>query len=192
MSYVSRRVDEKKKHASDASTSCIFTIELYSFPNKSWVYDMGCGTHICNTTHGLQGSKKLKLGALNMYVGNGHRAAVDDYALESAARILNMVPTKKVEKTQCEEPKITSQNRSARLRLSGSMIKRCCGAKGGLDQRSTRTRHAPDRICLYVDVEEHELGDHNEPANYKVALSNLKCDKWLEAMNVEMQSMKDN
>nr|GEX45996.1 RNA-directed DNA polymerase, eukaryota [Tanacetum cinerariifolium] len=26
-------------------------------------------------------------------------------------------------------------------------------------RRSTRTRHAPDRMCLYVDVEEHELGD---------------------------------
>nr|GEV92916.1 retrovirus-related Pol polyprotein from transposon TNT 1-94 [Tanacetum cinerariifolium] len=51
-----------------------------------------------------------------------------DYALENAARILNMVPTKK----------------------------------------ATRTRHAPDRMCLYIDAEEHELGD------------------------LEMQSMKDN
>ncbi|GJX27773.1 hypothetical protein Tco_0235852 [Tanacetum coccineum] len=36
-----------KKNASGASTSCIFTIKLYAFPNKSWVYDTGCGTHIC-------------------------------------------------------------------------------------------------------------------------------------------------
>nr|GEV43321.1 hypothetical protein [Tanacetum cinerariifolium] len=34
--------------------------------------------------------------------------------------------------------------------------------------RSTRTRHAPNRMCLYIDAEEHELGD------------------------LEMQSMKDN
>ncbi|GJV87883.1 retrotransposon protein, putative, ty1-copia subclass [Tanacetum coccineum] len=59
-------------------------------------------------------------------------------------------------------------------------------------RRSTRTRHAPDRMCLYVDAEEHKLGDHNEPTNYKAALSDSKYDKWLEAMNVEMQSMKDN
>ncbi|GJS21393.1 retrotransposon protein, putative, ty1-copia subclass [Tanacetum coccineum] len=26
-------------------------------------------------------------------------------------------------------------------------------------RRSTRTRHAPDRMCLYIDAEEHELGD---------------------------------
>ncbi|GJT74556.1 retrotransposon protein, putative, ty1-copia subclass [Tanacetum coccineum] len=59
-------------------------------------------------------------------------------------------------------------------------------------RRSTRTRHAPDRMCLYVDTEEHELGDHNEPANYKAALLDSESEKWLDAMNVEMQSMKDN
>ncbi|GKD15327.1 hypothetical protein Tco_1199734, partial [Tanacetum coccineum] len=57
---------------------------------------------------------------------------------------------------------------------------------------STRTRNAPDRMCLYVDMEEHELGDHNEPTNYKAALSDPESKKWLEALNGEMQSMKDN
>ncbi|GJS46754.1 zinc finger, CCHC-type containing protein [Tanacetum coccineum] len=55
----------------------IFTIELYSFPSTSWVYDTGCGTHICITTQGLRGSRKLKPGALSLYVGDGHRAAVE-------------------------------------------------------------------------------------------------------------------
>ncbi|GJZ42062.1 retrotransposon protein, putative, ty1-copia subclass [Tanacetum coccineum] len=59
-------------------------------------------------------------------------------------------------------------------------------------RRSTRTRHAPDRMCLYIDAEEHELGDLGEPANYKAALLDPESDKWLNAMNVEMQSMKDN
>nr|GEV32147.1 putative retrotransposon protein [Tanacetum cinerariifolium] len=58
--------------------------------------------------------------------------------------------------------------------------------------RSTRTRHAPDRMCLYIDAEEHELGDLSEPANYKAALLDLESEKWLNAMNVEMQSMKGN
>ncbi|GJR52534.1 hypothetical protein Tco_1403055 [Tanacetum coccineum] len=47
--------------------------------------------------------------------------------------------------------------------------------------RSTRTRHASDRTCLYIDAEEHELGDLGEPANYKA-----ESDKWLNAMNMEM------
>nr|GEX63738.1 hypothetical protein [Tanacetum cinerariifolium] len=59
-------------------------------------------------------------------------------------------------------------------------------------RRSTRTRHAPNRVCLYIDAEEHELGDLGEPANYKGALLDLKSEKWLNAMNVEMQSMKDS
>ncbi|GJS92256.1 retrotransposon protein, putative, ty1-copia subclass [Tanacetum coccineum] len=58
--------------------------------------------------------------------------------------------------------------------------------------RSTRIRRAPDRMCLYIDAEEHELGDLGEPANYKAALLDPKSDKWLNAMNVEMQSMKYN
>ncbi|GKA56617.1 zinc finger, CCHC-type containing protein [Tanacetum coccineum] len=68
---------KKKKLSQGASTSGIFTIELYSFPSTSWVYDTGCGTHICITTQGLRGSRKLKPGALSLYVGDGHRAAVE-------------------------------------------------------------------------------------------------------------------
>ncbi|GJS53400.1 retrotransposon protein, putative, ty1-copia subclass [Tanacetum coccineum] len=61
-----------------------------------------------------------------------------------------------------------------------------------LIRRSTRTRRTPDRMCLYIDAEEHELWDLGEPANYKAALLDHEYDKWLNAMNVEMQSMKDN
>nr|GEV68539.1 putative reverse transcriptase, RNA-dependent DNA polymerase, Gag-polypeptide of LTR copia-type [Tanacetum cinerariifolium] len=59
-------------------------------------------------------------------------------------------------------------------------------------RRSTRTRHAPDRMFLYIDAEEHELGDLGKPANYKAALLDPESEKWLNAMNVEMQPMKDN
>ncbi|GJT69597.1 retrotransposon protein, putative, ty1-copia subclass, partial [Tanacetum coccineum] len=68
---------KKKQLSLGASTSGIFTIELYSFPSTSWVYDTGCGTHICNITQGLRGSKKLNLEALSLYMGNGQRAAVE-------------------------------------------------------------------------------------------------------------------
>ncbi|GJW09370.1 hypothetical protein Tco_1575197 [Tanacetum coccineum] len=59
-------------------------------------------------------------------------------------------------------------------------------------RRFTRIPQAPDRYGFYVDVKEYELGDLNEPPNYKAALSYPEFDKWLEAMNTEMQSMKDN
>ncbi|GKC24050.1 retrotransposon protein, putative, ty1-copia subclass [Tanacetum coccineum] len=65
--YLSKLI-KKKKNIGRVSTSGIFVIELYSFTNKSWVYDTGYGTHICNTTQGLRGSKKLKSGTLNLGV----------------------------------------------------------------------------------------------------------------------------
>ncbi|GKB24935.1 retrovirus-related pol polyprotein from transposon TNT 1-94 [Tanacetum coccineum] len=61
-----------------------------------------------------------------------------------------------------------------------------------LVHRSARTHQAPERLCLNVEAEEHSLGDLNEPANYKVAMLDLESNKWLNAMNAEMQSMKDN
>ncbi|GKD62927.1 retrotransposon protein, putative, ty1-copia subclass, partial [Tanacetum coccineum] len=50
-------------------------------------------------------------------------------------------------------------------------------------RRPTRTYRPIDRLCLYIDAEEHELGDLGEPANYKAALLDLESKKWLDAMN---------
>ncbi|GJW17584.1 retrotransposon protein, putative, ty1-copia subclass [Tanacetum coccineum] len=58
--------------------------------------------------------------------------------------------------------------------------------------RSARTHRAPDRLCLNVEVEEHILRDLNEPNNYKAAILDPESDKWVDAMNAEIQSMKDN
>nr|GEW91673.1 hypothetical protein [Tanacetum cinerariifolium] len=66
-----------KRESPTKESTCIFTIELDTFPNKYWVYDTGCGTHMCNTTQDLRESRKLKPGALSLYVGNGQRTAVE-------------------------------------------------------------------------------------------------------------------
>ncbi|GJS15720.1 retrotransposon protein, putative, ty1-copia subclass [Tanacetum coccineum] len=176
-----------------------------------------------------------------------------DYALETAARILNMVPTKKVEKTPYEPDKLEPRSikcifvgypketmgysfyyppenkvlvaQNAEFLENSLITQEASGSledlkiiqegdthpsinasshheEGDLEidepqsdiipiRRSTRTRHDPDRMCLYIDTKEHELGDLGEPANYKAALLDQEFDKWLNAMNVEMQSMKD-
>ncbi|GJX41439.1 retrotransposon protein, putative, ty1-copia subclass [Tanacetum coccineum] len=59
-------------------------------------------------------------------------------------------------------------------------------------RRSTRIPQVPNRYGYYVDIGVYELGDLDEPPNYKAALADPESDKWLEAMNKEMQSMKDN
>nr|GEY53895.1 hypothetical protein [Tanacetum cinerariifolium] len=75
--YLAELIKTKKNTASGAGGSGIFVIELNTILNRSWIYDTGCGTYIYNTTQGLRASKKLKSGALSLYVGNGQREAVE-------------------------------------------------------------------------------------------------------------------
>ncbi|GJS05460.1 retrotransposon protein, putative, ty1-copia subclass [Tanacetum coccineum] len=381
--YLAELLKKKKNTASGAGGgSGIFVIELNTFLNRSWIYDTGCGTHICNTTQGLRASRKLKPGALSLYVGNGQREAVEaignfDLSLPSGLVIVlnnchyapsitrgvisvsrlyedgfinrfvnntiqvsrnNMVyfsaiprdgifeidlsnsytnensiytvsnkrakldldsallwhcrlghiskkrieklqhdgllnstnlrdfekcvpcmsgkmarkpythqverakdllglihtdcfckyvrflvfstyefdlyvfsfnafsyevilcvdvfapsmkygvlPTKKVEKTPYERIVLIDQEASGSLEDLVILQRRYASFY------STSLNHEEDdRMCLYIDAEEHELGDLGEPANYKAALLDPESDKWLTAMNVEMQSMKDN
>nr|GFA22038.1 hypothetical protein [Tanacetum cinerariifolium] len=167
-----------------------------------------------------------------------------DYALETVARILNMVPTKKLEPRSIKcifvgylketmgytfyyppENKVFVA-RNAKFLENSLITQEVSGSLKDLKiiqeedthpsintslhhkeddpeidksqsdiiliRRSIRTRHAPNHMCLYIDAGEHELGDLGEPSNYKAALLDPKSDKWLDAMNVEMQSMKDN
>nr|GEZ81999.1 hypothetical protein [Tanacetum cinerariifolium] len=75
--YLAELLKKKKNAASEAGGSGIFVIELNTILNRSWIYDTGCGTHICNTTQGLRASMKLNPRALRFYVGNGQREAVE-------------------------------------------------------------------------------------------------------------------
>ncbi|GJQ94545.1 retrotransposon protein, putative, ty1-copia subclass [Tanacetum coccineum] len=58
--------------------------------------------------------------------------------------------------------------------------------------RSERSRRVPNRLCLNVETEEHSLGDLNEPTNYKAVMLDSESNKWIDAMNAEIQSMMDN
>nr|GEU52264.1 retrotransposon protein, putative, Ty1-copia subclass [Tanacetum cinerariifolium] len=75
--YLAELIKKKKNAASGAGGSGIFVIELNTILNRSLIYDTGCGTHICNTTQSLRASRKLKSGALSLYVGNGQRESVE-------------------------------------------------------------------------------------------------------------------
>ncbi|GJQ99070.1 hypothetical protein Tco_0522055 [Tanacetum coccineum] len=54
--------------------------------------------------------------------------------------------------------------------------------------RSERPHRAPNRLCLNVEVEEHSLGDLNEPASYKAAMLDSESNKWIDAMNAKYNS----
>nr|GEX61338.1 protein ALP1-like [Tanacetum cinerariifolium] len=138
-----------------------------------------------------------------------------DYALETSTRTFNMVPTKKVEKTPYEVwhekvPKLSY------LKVWGceALVKRDTLTKPDkLEPRSIKYQEASGSLedleiiqeedthpsldtslnheedDLEIDEPQRDLG---EPANYKAALLDLESEKWLNAMNVKMQSIKDN
>ncbi|GKA55718.1 retrotransposon protein, putative, ty1-copia subclass [Tanacetum coccineum] len=179
------------------------------------------------------------------------------YALETAAFILNMVPTKKVDRTPYEiwhgkAPKLSylrvwgcealvkqdtpgkldsrsikciyvyypketmgyyfyyplenkifvSQN--AEFFENSIMVQEASGSHGLLEmsgsdkgleliqEEDTQPSENTSKAHNEVAPIEYELGDFNEPPNYKAALANLESDKWLEAINTEIQSMRDN
>ncbi|GKA76825.1 retrotransposon protein, putative, ty1-copia subclass, partial [Tanacetum coccineum] len=167
-----------------------------------------------------------------------------DYALESATHILNMVPTKKVDKTPYELWYRKVPNLSY-LKVWGceALVKRDTPDK--LQQRSVKcifigypketmgyyfyfppenkivvaryaeffekslTTQEVSGRAIYLEeiqdedtslsentskipMEEHSLGDLNEPTSYKAAMLDPESNKWLDAMNAEMQSMIDN
>ncbi|GJZ78530.1 retrotransposon protein, putative, ty1-copia subclass [Tanacetum coccineum] len=72
------------------------------FPTKSWVYDTGCDTHICNTQHGLRGVRKMKqveaIGSddlvlpngLVMFLDNCHYAPTTTRGVVLVSRLVDM------------------------------------------------------------------------------------------------------
>ncbi|GKE29483.1 retrotransposon protein, putative, ty1-copia subclass [Tanacetum coccineum] len=152
----------------------------------------------------------------------------DGYALESTARILNMVPTKKVERMPYEiwhgkDPKLSylketmgyyfyypPENKifvaqNAKFFENSLIVKEASGSHGLLkmsrsnegleliqEEDTQHSKNTSEEHNEVMPIEEHELGDLNEPPNYKATLSDTEYDKWLEAMNTEIQSMKDN
>ncbi|GKC78380.1 retrotransposon protein, putative, ty1-copia subclass [Tanacetum coccineum] len=53
-------------------------------------------------------------------------------------------------------------------------------------RRSERRRQAPNRLSLNVEMEEHSLGDLNEPTSYKAAMLDSESNMWIDAMNAEI------
>ncbi|GKC96319.1 retrotransposon protein, putative, ty1-copia subclass, partial [Tanacetum coccineum] len=141
-----------------------------------------------------------------------------DYALKSATHILNMVPTKKVEKTPYEETMGYSfyyppENKvfvawNVKLLEDDLITQESSGSLEDLEIIQKQDTHPSENTSIHHDEgnkeidepqsdiipirREYKLGDLNKPGNYKAALLDPESDKWLDDMNVEMQSMNDN
>ncbi|GJR62433.1 hypothetical protein Tco_1504595, partial [Tanacetum coccineum] len=270
---------KKKKQVGTASSSDVFIIELFSFPTKSWVYDTSCGTHICNTKHGLGEARKLKQGALYLGVVSVHRLVENGFVQcftdfrisvsKNNVHYFNVIPSNGIYEIDMHDlvPNVNSiynvSTKRAKHNLDSTYLWHCrlahislgiealvkqispdrtptkirmlfeknlitqevSGRAIDLEEiqdedtspseiiseipmevkgfeppkeeeilicRSERSRRVPNRLCLNVEAEEHNLGDLNEHTSYKAAMLDPESNKWLDAMNAEMQSMIDN
>ncbi|GJW15449.1 retrotransposon protein, putative, ty1-copia subclass [Tanacetum coccineum] len=141
--------------------------------------------------------------------------------IKSAIHILNMVLTKKVDKTPYELWYVKVPNLSY-LKVWGyeALVKRDtpdklqqiyvkCIFVGYLketidvsgrakelkeiqDEDTSPSENTSKTPTEVEEVGEHSLEDLKEPTNYKASMLDLESNKWLDAMNAEMQSMKDN
>ena len=67
--------DLKKMKAVQISGSGIYVIEVNLSISTSWVFDTGCASHICINVQGLQRSRTLAKGEVDLRVGNGAKVA---------------------------------------------------------------------------------------------------------------------
>ncbi|KAI3777237.1 hypothetical protein L1987_47035 [Smallanthus sonchifolius] len=173
------------------------------------------------------------------------------YALITAARLANLAPTKKVDKTPYEiwhgskpnlsyhrvwgcdayvtsdsDDKLDPRGEKKGRFLEEDLLNRGTGNNimdleeiqetqataeevGASDQqevvadesdinisirRSSRSRKEPTRYLWHLEASKVLLvaESNDEPTNYKSAILDPESEKWLEAMNAEMQSMRDN
>ncbi|GJV31575.1 zinc finger, CCHC-type containing protein [Tanacetum coccineum] len=178
----------------------------------------------------LREGRKLKPGALSLYVGNGQREAVEaignfDISLPSGL-VIALVKRDTLTKPDKLEPRSIKcifigypketmgysfyyppKNKVLVARnaefLENSLINQ--EASGSLEDLEiiqeedthpsidTSLNHEEDDLEIYEPQSDiNPRRDLGKPANYKAALLDPESDKWLNAMNVEMQSMKDN
>nr|GEY92561.1 hypothetical protein [Tanacetum cinerariifolium] len=136
-----------------------------------------------------------------------------DYALESVVRILNIVPTNKAYVKRDSADKL--HQRSVKCIFVGypketmgyyfyvppenkvivaseiPVESKSLGSPSELIPvcRSERTTRAPNRLCLNIEVEDDEVGDLGEPANYKVTMldpDKVVRSKWLYKKKTDM------
>ena len=67
--------DVKKIKSVQISGSGIYVIEVNLSISTSWVFDTGCASHICINVQGLQRSRTLAKGEVDLRVGNGAKVA---------------------------------------------------------------------------------------------------------------------
>nr|GEZ75225.1 hypothetical protein [Tanacetum cinerariifolium] len=188
---------KKRKNASVSSTLGIFTIELYAFPNKTWAYDTGCGTHI---SHVLNMVPTKKVERTSYEIWHGKAPKLSYLRVWGCEALVKQDTPKKLDPRSIKcifvrYPKETIgyyfyyplENkifvaRNAEFFENSLTVQEASGSHGLLE-----SSRSDGGLELIQEEDTQPSGNTSE-----AALSNPEFDKWLEAMNIKMQSIKDN
>ncbi|KAJ8511698.1 hypothetical protein OPV22_002132 [Ensete ventricosum] len=98
--------EKAKQKLEEASGIFMISLHLSDFHNNTWVLDTGSVYHIYNLLQVLARHRRLPRGEMDLKMGNGARVATvtvgEEYALETAAYLLNKVPSKLIVSTPYE------------------------------------------------------------------------------------------
>ena len=67
--------DVKNGAGSSNTHEGIYVIDINLTDSTSWVFDTGCGSHICSNVQGLKASRRLSKGEVDLRVGNKAKVA---------------------------------------------------------------------------------------------------------------------
>ncbi|KAK4394175.1 Retrovirus-related Pol polyprotein from transposon RE2 [Sesamum angolense] len=142
---------------------------------------------------GGAGKKQKDKEEMILRLGNGNPVAVEaGYAIETAAKLLNMAPSKMAPQMPYKIwHGMPASYKYLRAWGSPTYVKRLVGEK--LDSRSslcrsTRESRPPKRYGFVGLTSQLD----NNPSTYGEAISDINSDKCLEAMKSEMDSMGSN
>nr|KAJ0208450.1 hypothetical protein LSAT_V11C500247590 [Lactuca sativa] len=74
--YLVELKNKKVGEGTSGISTFIIKMGLFTFLSNTRVFDIGCGTNICNSLHGFRKSRKMKKNEMVLHVGNGARVVV--------------------------------------------------------------------------------------------------------------------
>ncbi|GJT88823.1 retrotransposon protein, putative, ty1-copia subclass [Tanacetum coccineum] len=176
----------------DACHHCIFMIESFSLPNNnSWVYDTGCANGIIqqltppytpqqygvserrnrtllDMVRSMMNFTTLTLSFWDYALGHGDKVEAlvkRAYADKREQRSVKAVALEEIQEEEDTTPSEITSN--IPQEVEGFKPPQPPPEEDILIRRSERTRRVPNCLCLNVEVEEHSLGNLNEPTSYK-------------------------
>ncbi|GJQ99527.1 ribonuclease H-like domain-containing protein [Tanacetum coccineum] len=164
-------------------TGLVFLAELQKKKKQGW---------LCQFVRGILDERKAEIRSLFTLRGaNGVRAqGLGCEALVKESYALTNIETRSV---KCISLGYQRKRWVKKVQWEGRLILKNSKKKKITTPSENHRLHSSELVGFDTTTEKHSLGDLNEPTSYKAAnVLDSESNKWIDAMNAEIQSMMDN